>query len=211
MRERNTALLLASDGWPFLLAVLVALIAAVALEWWWLAAPAALLLVLLVLLFRDPERRVPAQPHAVMSPVDGRVLGIEALAHGILEGPALRLRLRVDNFGAYAARSPIQGQVMELADDVVARPGGVGAPGLWVRSDLDQDVVVLIRGWPLLGRARAFVGYGERIGQGQPAAWLRIAREVEVYIPAGSLVPVAVGERVWAGRTALARFQRDGG
>jgi hypothetical protein len=42
MRERDTALLLDSDGWPSPLEVLIALIAAVALEWWWLAAQAPL-------------------------------------------------------------------------------------------------------------------------------------------------------------------------
>jgi hypothetical protein len=50
----------------------------------------------------------------------------------------------------------------------------------------------------------------ERSAQGQTAAWLRIAREVEVQLPAGSRASVAAGEPVWAGRTALARFQRDG-
>jgi len=206
----TTALWVASDGWPFLIVVLALLAGAVALSWWWLAAALLLPLTLLVLLFRDPPRRVPARPHAVLSPVDGRVLAVEQVEEGVMARPALRVVLRIDNLGAYAARSPIEGKVMELTDRRRS-PAGLArrASGLWVRSDSGEDVVLLIRAFPLLGHARAFIGYGERIGQGQPAAWLRIAREAEVFMPADARAHVACGERVRAGVTVLAELAHE--
>ncbi len=207
MVRRHRALWVASDGWPFLIVVLALLAGSVALSWWWLSAILLLPLMLLVLLFRDPPRRGPARPHAVVSPVDGRVLVVEPVDEGILARPALRVVIRIDNLGAYAARSPIEGKVMELTDRRRSPTGQAQrARGLWVRSDGGEDVVVLIRTFPLLGQARAFIGYGERIGQGQPAAWLRIAREAQVFVPANASVSVAPGDRVRAGDTVLAEL-----
>lgn len=207
MVRRHTALWLASDGWPFLAVVVALLAGAVVLSWWWLAAALLLPLTLLVLLFRDPPRRVPARPHAVVSPVDGRVLAVERVAEGIMARPALRVLLRIDNLGAYAARSPIEGKVMELTDRRRSPTGRARrASGLWVRSDGGADVVVLIHAFPLLGHARAFIGYGERIGQGQPAAWLRIAREAEIFVPVNARVGVVPGDRVRAGDSVLAEL-----
>ncbi len=201
----------ASDGWPFLIVVLVALTVAVVVSWWWLAAALLMPLILLVLLFRDPPRSVPANPHAVLSPVDGRVVAVERVDEGIMARPALRVALRVNNLGAYAARSPIEGKVMELTDKRRSATGEARrARGLWVRGDGGDDVVLLIHGFPLLGHARAFIGYGERIGQGQPAAWLRIAREAEVFLPADARACVAPGDRVRAGDSVLAEFAHDG-
>lgn len=200
----------ASDGWPFLIVVVALLAGAVALSWWWLAALLLLPLSVLVLLFQDPPRRVPARPHAVVSPVDGRVLVIETVDEGVMARPALRVAIRIDNLGAYAARSPIEGKVMELTDRRRSPTGQARrARGLWVRGDGGEDVVVLIRAFPLLGHARAFIGYGERIGQGQPAAWLRIAREAEVFVPADVRVCVAVGDRVRAGDSVLAELAHE--
>lgn len=207
MVERHRALLLASDGWPFLLATLAALVAAAAVGVWWLVPVLAGVLVLLVLLFRDPERRRPAHPRAVLSPVDGRVLEVRQAAGCAPEGEDLLIRIRVDNLGAYAARSPVEGEVFAPVERRV--PGTSAARlhrGLWVRSDSGEEVGVMIKGVPLLGHARAFVGYGERIGQGQPAAWLRIAREATVCLPAQARVLVAPGDRVLAGSTILAEF-----
>jgi phosphatidylserine decarboxylase len=207
MVERHRALLLASDGWPFLLVALAALVAAVTAGLWWLALPLGVLLCLLVLLFRDPPRRAPAHPRAVLSPVDGRVIAVEPAAGCAPGGETLLVRIRVDNLGAYAARSPVEGEV--FAPTERALPGTSVARlrrGLWVRADSGEEIGVMIRGVPLLGHARAFVGYGERIGQGQAAAWLRIAREADVCLPGRVSVLVEPGQRVLAGSSILAEL-----
>jgi len=60
-------------GWPFVLgAAGPALGLALVLPW--LAAAFALLALFMVYFFRDPDRAVPGQPDAVVSPADGRVL-----------------------------------------------------------------------------------------------------------------------------------------
>ena len=46
--------------------------------------------------------------------------------------------------------------------------------------------------------------YGERIGQGQRFAYLRLAPRAEIYLPLRAAVRVAAGERVSAGESILA-------
>lgn len=162
-----------------------------------------LLLILLILLFRDPPRKIPSLPLAVLSPVDGRIMEIEHTDKGVLEREATRVAIRVDNFGAYTARSPVEGKVLNLQDNYSAGSRLLGISGLWIRTDENDDVVVLMKA-PRLLRPKSFIGYGERLGQGQPYGFVRLTRLVHVYIPINSRVEVNVGDYVRAGSSVLA-------
>ncbi len=168
-----------------------------------------LLLLALVLLFRDPIREVPADPQLVLSPCDGVVTLIEPTDKGVLEREALRIVIRVDNFGAYTARSPTEGKVLDPRDNVQAGSRLLGINGLWVRTDANDDVITLFRGPKIIGAPQGFIRYGERVGQGQRCAYLRLARECDVLLPSDVRVNVAEGDRVIAGTSALARFRYD--
>ena len=67
------------------------------------------LLALLFLVFRDPQRVVPAEPLGIVSPVDGEVLSVEVTDKGVLQGEARVIRIRIDALGTYTARSPLDG------------------------------------------------------------------------------------------------------
>jgi phosphatidylserine decarboxylase len=175
----------------------------------WSVLPAAAL-VALFLLFRDPGRDVPPLPLAVLAPCDGRVLSAEESATGELKGRWQCVRIRCSRIGAYTVRAPIEGQVQCLTEDQLA--GSAERDGLWLRSEESDDVVLLFRGPPGPLAPRAFVRYGERLGQGQRFAYLRLAREARIYLPATARLKVSRGDRVTAGRSELAELARgDGG
>ena len=48
-----------------------------------------LLLAFLWLVFRDPQRTIPAAPFGVVSPVDGRVTAVDVVDRGVLQGLSL--------------------------------------------------------------------------------------------------------------------------
>lgn len=198
--------LIAREGWPFILVVLLLLISSFRLGGLYLVLPSLVLLLLLVLLFRDPPRDVPSKPLAVVSPVDGKVLSVEPTDKGALQREAMRIVIAVTPVGAYSARSPTEGKVLNLMDNLAdgSRLSGVG--GLWVRTDERDDVVVLMRGPTGWASPRSFVGYGERLGQGQRFAFNRLARRVEVYVPVNSRMQVKAGDRVVAGEDILSMF-----
>ncbi|WP_405222469.1 phosphatidylserine decarboxylase [Lentisalinibacter sediminis] len=202
---------IAPEGMPWILTALAALATGVALVGWWAGVPLGALVAALVLLFRDPWRDIPAAPLGVLAPVDGVVTEITGAGPGILDREAVRVTMRIHNFGAYTARSPIEGKVLDPRDNLSDHSRWLDVHGMWVRSDEDDDVVVLVHGpkhgpkW--FGAPRAFLGYGERVGQGQRFAYMRLARTAEVYLPADAHVRVKTGQKVRAGTDSLAELR----
>lgn len=194
------------EGWPWLTAGVV--ISLLVLR---LAGPAwsllpAVLTGWLLLLFRDPAREVPPLPLAVLAPVDGRVRAVDEITAGPGAGEWRRIRIAASHLGAYTIRAPIEGTVLEVRADTLPVPSG---HGLWVRSEEQDDVVLVLPHTRLGLRPRTFVRYGERVGQGQRFAYLRLAPVAEVYVSARSRVRVRPGDRVSAGVSVLADLRHD--
>lgn len=165
------------------------------------ALPFAILFVLLVMLFRDPGREIPAEPLGVICPVDGTVLETSPVSSSVIPGAAQKVVVRVNHLGTYTARSPIEGKVMELH-----RADAGGLHGLWVLGDEGHNVVLLFRRSWLGFTPRALVRYGERVGQGQRCAHLRLAKAAEIHLPVESRLLVEPGQKVRAGTDLLAKL-----
>lgn len=196
----------AREGIPFLVASLAAIAFAWQLGYALYAGLLALPFVWLVLVFRDPRREIPAVPLGVVSPVDGTVEKVDLTDKGALNGEAHKVLIRVDSFGTYTARCPAEGKIMDFRQAVPesAAPGGIS--GLWVRTDENHDVVLQFRGHRFGLAPLAFLGYGERVGQGQRCAYLRLTRYAEVQLPINGRVLVAEGQQVAAGTDVLAKL-----
>ncbi|MEL7185538.1 MAG: hypothetical protein AAFN50_03745 [Pseudomonadota bacterium] len=145
--------------------------------------------VLLFLVFRDPRRKGPSVALGIVSPVDGEVVEVNHLEEGDLEQPAHRILIRVNSLGTYTARSPIEGHIKD--------PGSGRA--LWVQTDEGDDVLLKFTGHRFGLAPRSFARYGERLGQGQRCAYLRLTRFAEVQIPVDGKVNVEPGDTVVAG------------
>ena len=196
----------ASEGIPYMLAVAVTAVAAwhyVGLLW---ALPGLALFVYLYLIFRDPARAVPAVPLGVVSPVDGVVAGIGLTDSGTLGGEAQKILVRVDSLGTYTARCPVEGKIMDLGTEADKNQLLADASGLWVRTDENDDVVLKFTGHRFGLAPRAFLRFGERVGQGQRCAYLRLTRLAEVQLPLAARVQVSEGQRVSAGSDVLAKL-----
>jgi phosphatidylserine decarboxylase len=160
----------------------------------------------LFMLFRDPARDVPPLPLGVLAPVDGRVLSAEETATGPINGRWQCVRIRCNPLGAYTVRAPIEGGVHCLTEAMCS--AGI-VDGLWLRSEENDDVILLFPGAIRALRPRAFVRFGERLGQGQRFAYLRLAPVAEVYLPVTAQLRVSVGQRVAAGVSPLADLRRS--
>ena len=160
--------------------------------------PAALF-VLFYLIFRDPRRVIPAVPLGVVSPVDGRVTAVDLVDRGVLQGEARRIFITIDALGTYTARCPAEGNIKDLntlaADTVV----DYRTNALWVQTDEGDDVVLQFQNYRFGLAPASFVRYGERLGQGQRCAYLRLTRIAEVHLPIESKILVEPGQRVTAG------------
>jgi phosphatidylserine decarboxylase len=94
--------------------VLLALGAGLAWVWWPLALPVLPVLAWLIAFFRDPDRPIPQQPEALVSPADGTVTDIETVEEPLLGGKALRIGIFLSVFDVHVNRSPCAGVVGKL-------------------------------------------------------------------------------------------------
>lgn len=189
----------AREGVPLL--VLVAALFAVVLRYCelWLAVLPLGVFVWLFLLFRDPHRNVPPVALGIVSPVDGRVVEIEKTDRCVVQGEAYRVRIRIDALGTYTARSPVEGRIMDLRSHAVGVGADCPANALWVETDEGESVVLQFHGYRFGLPPKSFVRLGERVGQGNRCAYIRLARYAELFLPIDGKVDVAVGQRVSAG------------
>lgn len=206
--------LVAREGWP-LIGLLVAM--ALLVSWnigWWTGVPLWVVAAGVSYLFRDPKRIVPPLPLAVISPVDGVVQKVGQIGDPCLERQAQRISLCMGIGGAYSVRSPIEGKVMQRwvekltgnCCDPDTANDALDDLGLWVQSDEQDDVVLLIPGGRALRSPRIYAFTGDRVGQGQRFGFIRLGSRVDVLVPPGSRVKVEPGERVRSGETVLAQL-----
>ena len=160
----------------------------------------------LVLIFRDPRRGIPASPLGIISPADGRVIEVDLADRGVLHGEAHRILIDIDSFGTYTARAPVEGKIMDLRSVDTDKVVDYRTNAMWIRTDEGDDVVLQFNGHRLGLVPRAFLRYGERVGQGQRCAFLRLTRIAEVQLPLNARIQVESGQRVAAGSDLLARL-----
>jgi len=195
----------AREGVPFLVLAAVAFVLALRFLDIAVAVASALLFFVLVLLFRDPRRDIPASPLGVVSPVDGQVVHVDLADKGVLHGEAHRVRIRIDSFGTYTARAPVEGKIMNLrsvnGDQVV----DYETNALWIQTDEGDDVVLQFQGYRLGLAPKSFVRFGERLGQGQRCIYLRLTRIAELHLPIASTILVKPGQVVTAGSDLIGK------
>jgi hypothetical protein len=79
----------------------------------------------------------------------------------------------------------------------------LGKNALWLQTDEGENVVLKFSGYRLGLAPRSFAKFGERLGQGQRFAYLRLTRYAEVQLPADGKILVEVGQIVVAGTDVI--------
>jgi len=192
------------------------LIAAAALLGW-LTSPAwgvipVLLAVFFLWFFRDPERTIPLEAGAVVSPGDGKVTEVGA----VIEGNEKRLRISIflSVFDVHVNRSPIAGVIREIR---YQRGQFLNAMNV-VSAKLNEQNIVTMEGdgqrvvfkqiAGLLARRIVFhPKVGEQLERGQRVGLIKFGSRVDVLLDASARVNVKVGDRVRGGASVLAYFE----
>jgi phosphatidylserine decarboxylase len=168
------------------------------------ALPAAwAVLAFLLWFFRDPERAVGP---GVVSPADGRVIAVGP------DGERTRIAVFMNVTDVHVNRFPIGGTVRAVED------GGAGfrpafhpdaIHNVWRKTTLETDLgeveVVQMTGI-VARRIVSFVGPGDRRAKGARLGMIVLGSRVDLlFDPARARASVAVGDRVVAGVTQVAR------
>ena len=182
------------------------------LAWGWL--PAGLVLVglaaFVLFFFRDPERSIPAAAGAIVSPADGRVLGVDEETR---DGQAFtRISIFLSIFDVHVNRSPIAGAVA----GVHYRPGRfhlasrheAGRENEMNEVTLEGEgtrVVVRQIAGLLARRIEFWKKPGDQLARGERLGMIRFGSRVELLLDPRCRVEVRPGEHVSGGASILAR------
>jgi len=184
---------------------------AIIFHWWILGSPLVALGLFCFSFFRDPERTIPEDPSAIVSPADGRVVVITDEQNAGRPGTRISIFLAIWN--VHVNRSPAAGVITKLD----YRPGKfLAAWDANASTQNEQNIFTLatpagnIEFKQIAGLvARRVVSWKKPqdvVTKGQRIGLVRFGSRVDLWIPQGSELLVKVGDTVHGGSSALARW-----
>ncbi len=199
---------------------LVALCLGLGLWRWYLALVPGVLLALVVYFFRDPSRRVPAEPGLVVSPADGRIAEITRLAHhDFVDGPAVRIGIFLSIFNVHINRTPCGASVVKLHYspglflNALDPASAIKNENLWIGLEESEPpyrrlVVRQIAGL-FARRIVCNLRPGELLDRGHKFGMIKLGSRTELILRADPELElrVAVGDKVQAGSSIVARYE----
>lgn len=178
-------------------------------EFFFIAAAVFILLALFVLnFFRDPHRTIPAEPGAVVSPADGRVVEVRAEQEG--GWSRQRISIFMSPFNVHVNRSPVAGTIRS----VVYRKGSfrmASVPLASVENECNTftvegekcEVVVRQIAGVLARRIVFWKSTGDRVERGERVGMIKFGSRVDVLLSPDVALRVSVGDHVKAGTTII--------
>lgn len=201
---------IAREGYPAI-AALVFMAAGGWLFSPWVTACLMVPLCITLWFFRDPER----EPERVLSrgdflsPADGRIVEIEEAEHEYV-GRAIKIGIFMNAFSVHVNRFPVGGTV-GYAKYVPGKKWFAFAPKaseinerfyVGAESEYGRFLLVQIAGI-LARRIVARVKVGDIVHGGARYGMIKLGSKVDIYLPPGIEPCVAIGDKVFAGRTII--------
>ncbi|PYT40290.1 MAG: phosphatidylserine decarboxylase family protein [Acidobacteria bacterium] len=181
------------------------------LHWYAAAAVLVFLALFIFSFFRDPERVIPAEAGAVVSPGDGRVVVVREEENAGRPGKRVSIFLAVWN--VHVNRAPAAGTITKLE----YRPGKFLAAMrerasveneqnvFTLSTDAGEMVFKQIAGL-IARRVVSWKKAGEKVARGERIGLVRFGSRVDVWVPKEAEILVKVGENVKGGASVLARW-----
>jgi phosphatidylserine decarboxylase len=179
---------------------------------WYIAGAVLVFLALFVFsFFRDPERVIPSEPGAVLSPGDGRVVVVTDEENAGRPGKRVSIFLAVWN--VHVNRSPATGTITKLE----YRPGKFLAAMrerasieneqnvFTLSTDAGEMVFKQIAGL-IARRVVSWKKAGDKVARGERIGLVRFGSRVDVWLPRDAEILVRLGQNVKGGSSVLARW-----
>jgi phosphatidylserine decarboxylase len=160
--------------------------------------------------FRDPERKIPDEPGAVVSPGDGKVTDVV-----VGNDKRLRISIFLNVFNVHVNRSPISGVLREVKyvrgkfvnamSDLSADQNEQNIAT--VEGDDGQRVIFKQIAGLLARRIVFYPKTGDRLERGQRVGLIKFGSRVDVVLDASARANVRPGDHVKGGSSILAYIQ----
>jgi phosphatidylserine decarboxylase len=161
--------------------------------------------------FRDPERVIPSDPRAVVSPADGRIVVVTDEEYAGRPGKRISIFLAIWN--VHVNRSPAAGTILKMD----YRPGKfLAAMMARASTENEQNVISLstasgemvfkqIAGL-IARRVVCWKKAGDTVQRGERIGLVRFGSRVDLWVPREAEIVLALGDNVKGGSSVLARW-----
>jgi phosphatidylserine decarboxylase len=205
----------AKPGYRFIGAAAGITLVFLLLDWGLLTFLALVATAFLLNFFRNPDRTIPSDLAAIVSPADGKVILVDEVPETeFLKSPARRVAIFMNIFDVHVNRAPVAGRVIATRH----RPGRFLAANkeeadrvneqhatLWETPAGPQVLTVQIAGL-LARRIVPAVKEGDVVARGAPFGMICFGSRVDLYLPRNCDIMVSVGDRVKAGESLIGRW-----
>lgn len=181
------------------------------LSWEILAIVLVCLALFVFYFFRDPNRTVPSEPGAIVSPADGRVVVVADEANAGRPGKRISIFLAIWN--VHVNRSPAAGTIKRME----YRPGKFFV-AMRERASVENEQNVISVATPageivfkqiagvLARRVVCWKKQGDTLARGERIGLVRFGSRVDLWLPRESEILVKVGDTVKGGSTVVAHW-----
>jgi phosphatidylserine decarboxylase len=202
---------IAKDGYMFITPLLVFTWGVSALSWFWAAGFFGGLLLFVTWFFRDPERVIPEDPNAIVSPGDGRIVEIVPEKDPLLEKDGYtRISVFLNVFNVHVNRVPIAGKIQAYRYN---KGKFLNASSHKASMDNEQSAILLNNG-PVTILVKQIAGLiarrivcwakeGDEFQRGQRYGLIRFGSRMDVFVPKGTEIKVAIGDIVSGGSSII--------
>jgi phosphatidylserine decarboxylase len=201
---------------PLIIGVALVLLAELAgVGGFWTLAVGAVLAVLglfVFFFFRDPDRKIPADANAVVSPADGHV--VEIVQEPLGSQPGQRISIFLSVFDVHVNRSPVAGKIAAIE----YRPGRFYA-AMRKRASEQNEMNVISVATPrgnivfkqiagaIARRVLCWKASGDAVALGERVGMIRFGSRVDLWLPAEAEILVRRGQKVAGGSSVLAKWK----
>jgi phosphatidylserine decarboxylase len=204
-------------GRNYVAAATVAFAISYAMGWGWLWPPILALLLVLLFFFRDPPRRIPRIPGAVVAPADGKVDRIYTNHNpqaGPVGGTCVSIFLSV--LDVHVNRAPCDGTIEEVRPRAgvyhdarsILSASENKANWIFMRAGEDRVTVVQIAGM-IARQIVCRVRPGQRVRRGQRIGIIRFSSRTDLYLPPEARIQVELDQKVRGGASIIAYLPVD--
>ena len=212
MADRAVGVPIVKEGIPFVgIGAGVTLLAGF-LGWTVVALAAGGVTVFTAWFFRNPTRVIPQGPGLVVAPGDGTVIAIEEeFEPRFIKDRSVRLSIFLNVLDVHVNRIPCEGVV----EDIQYQPGAflvASKPeatlkneqnALFLRTAQGARVLCVQVAGLIARRIVCWLSPGDRVARGERFGLIRFGSRMDTFLPLGTVLKVAVGDRAKGGETIV--------
>ena len=212
MADRAVGVPFAKEGIPFIAVPAGVTLLTGLLGWPVVALVGGIATLFSAWFFRNPARVIPQGPNLVVAPGDGKVIAVEEeFEPRYLKERSLRVTIFLNVFDVHINRMPCDGVV----EGVQYQPGlflVASKPEATLRNEQNAVMIKTHEGMKVLcvqvagliaRRIVCWISPQDRAIRGERYGLIRFGSRMDTFLPMGTKLRVAVGERVKGGETIL--------